>query len=1064
MADLVTIAQSDSTNDGSGASTIMEPPQVDNAVNDAILIKVTQSLNNSTQVSNINVTTPTGYTLLVDLRDVEVRSWLYYKQSTGSETIPTVTSDTSARWTCTTAIVTDVDWANGGVTQQVSNTGGGDQQSLDLTTDSSGTASAIVCFYSIERRVSQGFRYPQTRPETVYSGTVTTGSSEGIDNAAGAGFDFIADRNTVWEGPFWEANSGGDSLSINVEVLVQGNIVPLQSATYVKQSAPANAFQTTMNWCREIVASGKDLDGNTLNTWTFDASTANTGNNRVTVTGHGMDESTVVYLSSNGNTPPTGLADDTFYYVEPRSADEIRFRSVNEDTDNVDDYYANGTSKATTASLSGVGSGTITLTEARMINAGQAVLDVFRPNSGSSDNVGTYSGNYIGDAGYNQNFVGTSQRFDSVFDATDETITFELQVNGNNRLNRVVMTLIDEDGDWINFKLYQKPVSPNSTGQLTYQFQVDQASVKALKYQEVGTFDHTRIRYLVIAGRGNNLSTNRFSAINSASSVVNLGGAFTVVGGLNTTLTQLVDLATTYTTSITKPSDLQVVSTVPLAIGNGSSDVSFVDSEKSIAFPPLADGVSTFQNYLDSLGVSINATANSTVKLQNSQIGASVPYTFDVIAASGATIDLTGNSYVFGTTALDADATYNRQLFVGGEGVTDNGAEIRNSTFIVNSQLGADKGIVELDSSTDIESSAFELASGTTTGHGIEIIATGSYTFNALTFSNFGVDGSSTAAIYNNSGGAVNIVINGGNNPTLRNGVGATTTLSLPLRNVSVTGLTAGSTLRVYNTTTSAQVVNQVVAGTSYTATYAEGVGYSVGDVLELRAAKIDKLEFTASVIATSAGWSALISQDPNPTYAAHGKDGSTVSGITWDSGNMQFDFNDADNQIDGADIGAWYYYFITTATGIAEAFGALSWPQVNKITNVTSKVAITFDNVKSAPLRINNCWIDRDDGASIIATGSNSIQIDPPAVFVQGLSDVALIKAKTDLLNFTGTDVKATLDSEAVVTDTASRDASKADLTPVTAELGNVDTSLQQRNVPMSDPVRNTNYGQSGF
>ena len=119
---------------------------------------------------------------------------------------------------------------------------------------------------------------------------------------------------------------------------------------------------------------------------------------------------------------------------------------------------------------------------------------------------------------------------------------------------------------------------------------------------------------------------------------------------------------------------------------------------------------------------------------------------------------------------------------------------------------------------------------------------------------------------------------------------------------------------------------------------------------------------------------------------------------------------------------------------------------------------------MKSAPLRINNCWIDRDDGASIIATGSNSIQIDPPAVFVQGLSDVALIKAKTDLLNFTGTDVKATLDSEAVVTDTASRDASKADLTPVTAELGNVDTSLQQRNVPMSDPVRNTNYGQSGF
>ncbi len=115
MTELVTIAHSDSTNDGSGASTVMVPPQVSNVLDDAIFIKVTQSLDNVTQVTNINVTTPTGYTLLTDLRDFELRSWVYYKRSTGSETIPIVTSDTSARWTCTTAVVTDVDWANGGV-------------------------------------------------------------------------------------------------------------------------------------------------------------------------------------------------------------------------------------------------------------------------------------------------------------------------------------------------------------------------------------------------------------------------------------------------------------------------------------------------------------------------------------------------------------------------------------------------------------------------------------------------------------------------------------------------------------------------------------------------------------------------------------------------------------------------------------------------------------------------------------------------------------------------------------------------------------------------------------
>ena len=240
MPELVTIAQTDSTNDGSGASTTLEPPQVDNVTDDAIIIKVTQSLNNSTNVANIGVTTPTGYTLIRDIRDAELRSWVFWKRSTGSETIPTVTSDTSARWTCTTVIVTDVDWTNGGVTQQVSNTGGGDQQSPDLTTDSSGNASVIVCLYSLERRTCTGFRYPESRPETVFSGAVTTGTSEGIDNASAAGYDFITDRNTNWDAPLWEANGGGDSLAVNVEVLVQGNIIPLQSSTYVTQRAPTN--------------------------------------------------------------------------------------------------------------------------------------------------------------------------------------------------------------------------------------------------------------------------------------------------------------------------------------------------------------------------------------------------------------------------------------------------------------------------------------------------------------------------------------------------------------------------------------------------------------------------------------------------------------------------------------------------------------------------------------------------------------------------------------------------------------------------------------------------------
>jgi hypothetical protein len=225
-----------------------------------------------------------------------------------------------------------------------------------------------------------------------------------------------------------------------------------------------------------------------------------------------------------------------------------------------------------------------------------------------------------------------------------------------------------------------------------------------------------------------------------------------------------------------------------------------------------------------------------------------------------------------------------------------------------------------------------------------------------------------------------------------------------PPRIVSVTGIVAGSRLRIYNSTTSTEVYNAIVSGTSYTASYAEGTGYSQNDVLDVRVAEISKLEFSSTVVASATGWSLLVTQEANTTYASYGVDGSTVAGITWDGGNMEFDFNDADNQVAGGDIAAWYFHFITTATGIAEAFGAISWPQINRVSNRTATLAITFDNKKADPLKITGAWIDRDDGATIIASASNSVQIDPPAVFIKETGVSGLTPAESVKLDLIST------------------------------------------------------------
>jgi len=64
-------------------------------------------------------------------------------------------------------------------------------------------------------------------------------------------------------------------------------------------------------------------------------------------------------------------------------------------------------------------------------------------------------------------------------------------------------------------------------------------------------------------------------------------------------------------------------------------------------------------------------------------------------------------------------------------------------------------------------------------GHAIRITYPGTYSLIGNIFNNFGADGTTSAAIFNDSGGAVTINISsGGNTPTYRNGTGATTVIN----------------------------------------------------------------------------------------------------------------------------------------------------------------------------------------------------------------------------------------------------------------------------------------------
>ena len=124
------------------------------------------------------------------------------------------------------------------------------------------------------------------------------------------------------------------------------------------------------------------------------------------------------------------------------------------------------------------------------------------------------------------------------------------------------------------------------------------------------------------------------------------------------------------------------------------------------------------------------------------------------------------------------------------------------------------------------------------TGHAMELTsahAGNSYTLTGCTYTGYGLDDTTDAVIYNNSGGAVTINIDGGDTPTVLNGSGASTTIvaeytftvtGLEL-NTEVTFVTAGTTTVLYNV----ENASTSDGDGKYQVTYTHGGGETV-DIL----------------------------------------------------------------------------------------------------------------------------------------------------------------------------------------------------------------------------------------
>jgi len=190
----------------------------------------------------------------------------------------------------------------------------------------------------------------------------------------------------------------------------------------------------------------------------------------------------------------------------------------------------------------------------------------------------------------------------------------------------------------------------------------------------------------------------------------------------------------------------------------------------------------------------------------------------------------------------------------------------------------------------------------------------------------------------------------------------------LPLRNVSITGLTSGSRLQIYNNAPATETVNAIITGTSYTANYEEGIDYNIGDTVRIRLTHVSgtsaKAEFQGSAIVGSAGWSLLVEQVDNTIYNSFGIDGSTITQFQADYLTDQVDVVTAVN-FNISQFYAWWVYNLSTEDGIRDFFGGITALDEANIRINTGVLSLYLDNSTNTNIRqLDNRRFFRSDGA----------------------------------------------------------------------------------------------------
>lgn len=269
----------------------------------------------------------------------------------------------------------------------------------------------------------------------------------------------------------------------------------------------------------------------------------------------------------------------------------------------------------------------------------------------------------------------------------------------------------------------------------------------------------------------------------------------------------------------------------------GFSDFSTQGNRQSLLGLPVTFGDGDTQSYIDVVtgasietrkaskyrrveagAIAINTSPQDTVNFGSASFAAQDEFKVEILSSSSPSANYTFDASIYINFHWKSLAG----VLVGGASFFNCYLVDLSGGFAEDCEFYSSVGYAAVTTPAPEKISNCSFVQGGSGGHAIEVTQPGTFAFVGNTFAGYGLDGTTDAAIYNNSGGHVVLNVSGGGDaPTVRNGTGATTDV-ISGAQVTVVGLAAGSQVKVTKVSNGDVLFNGAESGgqISFSTTY----------------------------------------------------------------------------------------------------------------------------------------------------------------------------------------------------------------------------------------------------